>query len=87
MAPLSGAAIASEFDVLAEPLPTSTFYVDDAGVLSKSTRNEINKQLKNLEASPVSMPPACCCRGYRGQERRAAQLLPPVGCKRRCCFC
>jgi hypothetical protein len=48
MAPLSGAAIASEFDILGEPQPTNTFYVDDAGVLSKSTRSAINKQLNQL---------------------------------------
>jgi hypothetical protein len=51
MSPLSGAAIASEFDILAEPQPTSAFIVDDAGVLSKSTRNEVTKKLKGLEAS------------------------------------
>jgi hypothetical protein len=48
LAPLSGAAIASEFDILAEPQPSKSFYVDDANVLSKSTRSAINKQLNQL---------------------------------------
>lgn len=42
-------ALASEFDILAEPTPTANYYVDDANVLSKSTRNEVNKKLKSLE--------------------------------------
>ncbi|GLI69054.1 hypothetical protein VaNZ11_013596 [Volvox africanus] len=46
---LGGPAIASEFDVLAEPTPTANYFVDDANVLSKSTRTELNKRLKLLE--------------------------------------
>lgn len=44
-------ALANEFDVLGEPTPTSSYYVDDAGVLSKSTRSEVNKKLRLLEVS------------------------------------
>ncbi|GIL42893.1 hypothetical protein Vafri_731 [Volvox africanus] len=46
---LGGPAIASEFDVLAEPTPTSNYFVDDANVLSKATRTDLNKRLKLLE--------------------------------------
>ena len=46
---LSGAAIASEFDILAEPTPTASYFYDDANVLSKSTRSDLNKKLKILE--------------------------------------
>lgn len=42
-------AIASEFDILAEPTPTTTYFIDDAAVLSKSTRSDITKTLKLLE--------------------------------------
>ncbi|KAG2499945.1 hypothetical protein HYH03_002232 [Edaphochlamys debaryana] len=46
---LGAPAIASEFDVLGAPAPTSTYYIDDANVLSKDTRGELNKKLKSLE--------------------------------------
>ncbi|KAG2448348.1 hypothetical protein HYH02_006930 [Chlamydomonas schloesseri] len=42
-------AIASEFDILGEPTPTSNYFIDDASVLSKATRSDINKRLKLLE--------------------------------------
>lgn len=42
-------AIATEFDILSEPTPTSSYYIDDANVLSKATRSEVNKRLKLLE--------------------------------------
>ncbi|PNH12402.1 hypothetical protein TSOC_000639 [Tetrabaena socialis] len=48
---LGAPAIASEFDILAEPTPTANYFVDDANVLSKSTRGDINKRLKLLEIS------------------------------------
>lgn len=53
---LGAPAIASEFDILAEPTPTSTYFVDDANVLSKSTRSDLNKRLKLLEVRPEAMP-------------------------------
>jgi len=46
---MSGAAMASEFDILAESTPTNHYYVDDANVLSKATRSELDKKLKFLE--------------------------------------
>lgn len=46
---LSGAAVASEFDLLSEPKPTTSYYVDDANVLSVSTKGDLNKKLKELE--------------------------------------
>ncbi len=46
---LSGGAIASEFDIAAEPVPTTHYYVDDANVLSRATRGEVDKKLKILE--------------------------------------
>lgn len=47
---VTDAAIASEFDILAEPTPTESKYVfDDANVLSKSTRADLTKRLKILE--------------------------------------
>eukprot|EP00798_Chlamydomonas_sp_ICE-L_P008185 gene8185-1443_t len=50
MGTLSDAAIASEFDIMAEPTPTTNQFVyDDATVLSKSTRAGVTKRLKILE--------------------------------------
>lgn len=48
LSPLAPAALANEFDVLGEPTPTNYFF-DDAGVLSKSTRSQLNKKLSLLE--------------------------------------
>eukprot|EP00967_Tisochrysis_lutea_P070474 scaffold93018_cov13-Tisochrysis_lutea.AAC.1 len=42
-------ALASEFDLLAEPKPTTSYYIDDAGALSKSTKSDLDKKLKDLE--------------------------------------
>jgi hypothetical protein len=44
-----GAAIASEFDLLVEDKPTTSYYIDDASVLSISTKGGLNKKLKELE--------------------------------------
>lgn len=46
---LSGAAVASEFDIIAEDRPSTHFFVDDANVLSRATRSEIDKKLGLLE--------------------------------------
>merc|ERR1711904_562493 len=46
-----GPVNASEFDVLAENEPTSTFLIDDASVLSRTTREEIDNKLSDLETS------------------------------------
>lgn len=45
---LSVPAIATEFDILGEETPKA-YYVDDASVLSKSTRSDLNKRLSFLE--------------------------------------
>lgn len=46
---LAAPALASEFDVLAEETPTKSYFIDDAGVLSKSTKSDLNKRLSILE--------------------------------------
>lgn len=48
--PLSGAALAGEFDLLAEGTPTS-YILDDASVLNKTTKKTVTDQLKALEAA------------------------------------
>ena len=48
------AAIASEFDLLAEPAPTTSYYLDDASVLSSSTKSDVNKKLKDLEVGTAN---------------------------------
>merc|ERR1712159_963941 len=42
---------ASEFDILAENEPRTTFLIDDAAVLSRTTRDEINNKLSDLETN------------------------------------
>jgi len=49
-APISSAAIASEFDVLEAPVPETSYYVDDGGVLSKSGKKSIAQKLNSLES-------------------------------------
>ena len=57
---LSGsAALASEFDVLTSPTPKETFYYDDAGVLSRDTRGELNKRLRSLEVRTAHTTERC----------------------------
>lgn len=53
---LGAPAIASEFDILGEPTPTSNYFIDDASVLSKATRQDINKRLKLLEVRQHMWP-------------------------------
>lgn len=45
---LAGSAFAGEFDLLAEGTPSS-YVIDDAGVLNKTTRKSMNDELKALE--------------------------------------
>eukprot|EP00879_Flechtneria_rotunda_P021080 GHRR01022208.1.p2 GENE.GHRR01022208.1~~GHRR01022208.1.p2 ORF type:complete len:110 (-),score=36.12 GHRR01022208.1:1172-1501(-) len=47
---LTAPALATEFDILAEETPTK-YFLDDAGVLSRSTRSDLNKRLSILEVS------------------------------------
>merc|ERR1711998_819931 len=42
---------ASEFDILAENEPKTTFLIDDAAVLSRTTRDEIDSKLSDLETN------------------------------------
>merc|ERR1719379_1108307 len=44
-------AQSSEFDILAENEPKSSYYIDDASVLSRTTRDEINGKLSDLETN------------------------------------
>eukprot|EP00882_Tetradesmus_deserticola_P001501 GHRQ01001621.1.p1 GENE.GHRQ01001621.1~~GHRQ01001621.1.p1 ORF type:complete len:266 (+),score=96.33 GHRQ01001621.1:215-1012(+) len=46
---MAAPALATEFDILGEPTPTKAYFVDDASVLSKSTRSALNKKLGILE--------------------------------------
>jgi hypothetical protein len=58
-------ALASEFDILGEPTPSS-YIVDDASVLSKSTRSDLNKRLSFLEVRLI------VCGGAGGGARAGA---------------
>jgi hypothetical protein len=62
-------ALANEFDILGEPTPVNTYYIDDAGVLSKSTKSAVNKKLRLLEVRP----PACRGGGAGASARRLAR--------------
>jgi hypothetical protein len=86
--PLSGAALAGEFDLLAEGTPT-TYVLDDAAVLNKTTKKSVGDQLRKLEVSAVGggitrgagcypSPP----KAMRGRGPAGAAL----GCKH-CCRC
>lgn len=61
---MAGSAFAGEFDLLAEGTPSS-YVIDDAGVLNKTTRKSVNDDLKALEvggrlpAAPLTRPALC----------------------------
>merc|ERR1711904_79811 len=46
-----GPVDASEFNILAENEPRTTFLIDDAAVLSRTTREEIDNKLSDLETN------------------------------------
>lgn len=46
---VSPAALAGEFDLLASPKPTSTYVIDDASVLNRTTRKSVTDALVRLE--------------------------------------
>jgi hypothetical protein len=48
LGPAAGAALANEFDLLASAAP-STYIVDDASVLNKTTKKDVGDVLKRLE--------------------------------------
>lgn len=47
----AGAALANEFDLLNEPRPTSNYVIDDANVLNKTSKKELNYNLAQLEVT------------------------------------
>lgn len=49
MSSISPAAIANEFDILGEEVPTKDYVIDDAGVLSKSGKKALSNLLKTSE--------------------------------------
>lgn len=58
----TGTALASEFDLRQEPTPTSRYVLDDAGVLSKATKKDLNERLKALEVPIVLEVALVFCR-------------------------
>lgn len=46
---VSPMAIANEFDILGEEVPSANFVIDDAGVLSKAGMKSLNNVLKTCE--------------------------------------
>ncbi len=48
---LSGAAVASEFDVINTSTPSLNYLIDDAGVLNKTTKKAVNDRLYKLEVN------------------------------------
>eukprot|EP01023_Acetabularia_acetabulum_P042740 TRINITY_DN425_c0_g1_i4.p2 TRINITY_DN425_c0_g1~~TRINITY_DN425_c0_g1_i4.p2 ORF type:complete len:269 (-),score=52.37 TRINITY_DN425_c0_g1_i4:287-1093(-) len=46
---LNGAAVAGEFDILGTPTPSINYVIDDASVLSRSTKGDLQKRLFQLE--------------------------------------
>jgi len=44
-------SLASEFDLLAESEPNSVYFIDDASVLSRTSRDEINAKLSELKTN------------------------------------
>lgn len=49
MSTVAPAALANEFDILSNGAPEASFVLDDAGVLSISTRRELNGTLKKIK--------------------------------------
>ena len=72
--PLSGAALAGEFDLLAEGTPT-TYILDDAAVLNKTTKKSVGDQLKALEVGAGRRLAGCL---LFGRLRSAAPRLRTV---------
>ncbi|XP_052156232.1 UPF0603 protein OsI_019212, chloroplastic [Oryza glaberrima] len=50
MAPAPAPAVASEFDVLNGGPPEDTYVVDDAGVLSRVTKSDVKRLVRDLES-------------------------------------
>jgi uncharacterized membrane protein YgcG len=45
----AGASLANEFDLLASETPTNNYLIDDAGVLNRTTKKNVNQDLEKLE--------------------------------------
>ena len=45
----AGASLANEFDLLAADTPTNNYLIDDAGVLNRTTKKNVNEDLAKLE--------------------------------------
>ena len=58
LAPCSS-ALASEFDILTEPKPTSNYVIDDANVLNRTTKKSVNDTLSRLEVRNGCMREVC----------------------------
>lgn len=86
---LAGSALAGEFDLLAEGTPSS-YVLDDAGILNKTTRKSLNDDLKALEvgrqrtaARGAASDCAELALGHGCQQDGECLLLsPPLGCSR-----
>jgi hypothetical protein len=63
---MAAPALATEFDILAEPTPAKAYFVDDASVLSKSTKSELNKKLGILEVRSHCSTTERSARGRHG---------------------
>jgi hypothetical protein len=79
LAPAAGPAAANEFDILGEPTPTSSYFIDDASVLSKATRSELNKKLRLLEARCAARRGAGCCGGAWPRRAESGAARGPEG--------
>jgi len=78
---LSGAAVASEFDILAETTAPKQHYFDDANVLSKQSRADINKKLNLMEVGGPASPGGG--QGLWGGRRQVRRPGTPAGVRRR----
>ena len=65
MGSMATSVLANEFDILGEPVPTKNYFIDDAGVLSKSTRSDLNKRLSILEVRRQWLL-SLCFKNYHG---------------------
>jgi uncharacterized membrane protein YgcG len=50
-------ALANEFDLLSTPTPTKNYIIDDAGVLSRTTRKGLSEDLNKLEVLSETLRP------------------------------
>ena len=88
-APVSGAALASEFDVLATPVPQdgAQYLIDDGDLLNKVSRRSLPKKLQELEKATGFHLTVSALGGWSppppGRERRRERRRPPRQPQRR----